>query len=135
MAYIPINVNAGDTSLVTLTLTAGPENFLFVVDTGSNVSHISKESVTRFPNADKVKETEQETTGLEGTTYSVGEVSQCLSSGMFTFSHTYLITDLSKIAKVLEDSGGFRVDGILGTDFLQKFRCHLDFKKNRLHMG
>ena len=75
------------------------------------------------------------TIGINGTLDSNEKVRVLLNSGVFTFSYQYLVTDLSTMIKSIEDNSNLKIHGILGTDFLSKFMCHLDFKKSRLHLG
>jgi hypothetical protein len=48
---------------------------------------------------------------------------------------SFFVTNLDSLVRDIYECSGIKVDGILGTDFLIKYRCHLDFKKNRLHLG
>lgn len=135
MAYINIDTNAGDTGLATITLFVGTQHFTFVLDTGSNTSHLDKETLKLLPKVNYVSSEGESTSGISGEVASEGKVRQCFNSGMFTFEQEFQVTDLSKIAGVLKDSGNFTLHGILGTDFLRKYSCHLDYKKHRLHLG
>lgn len=135
MAFIAINTYSRNTGLVTITLTAERKHFVFIIDTGSNVSHIDAEAAKLLQNSTKLPIIDNSVTGIDGSLQSTGKIRQCFSSGIFTFDHEYFVTDLSSMAKVIEDNSGIRIHGILGTDFLVKYRCHLDFKKSRLHLG
>ena len=135
MAFIAINTHSGNTGLVTITLTAEHKHFTFIIDTGSNVSHIDAEVAKLLQNSTKLPILDNSVTGIDGSLQSTGKIRQCFSSGIFMFDHEYLVTDLSSMTKVIEDNSGIHIHGILGTDFLAKYRCHLDFKKSRLHLG
>lgn len=135
MAYIKINTNSGNTGLVTIVLSTEKKLFTFLIDTGSNVSHIDKSAISLLQNYTKVSINNSSTVGINGTLDSNEKVQLLLNSGVFTFSHQYLVTDLSTMIKSIEDNSNLKIHGILGTDFLSKYMCHLDFKKSRLHLG
>lgn len=134
MAYINIDTNTGDTGLATLTLFVGSRHFTFVLDTGSNISHLAKETLKLLPKVNYLSLEGESTSGISGKVVSEGKIRQCFNSGMFTFEQDFQVTDLSKIAGIVKESGNFTIHGILGTDFLRKYSCHLDYKKHRLHL-
>lgn len=135
MAFIVINTHSGNTGLVTITLTAERKHFTFIIDTGSNVSHIDAKATQLLQKSSQVPTKDNSVIGIEGSLKSTGKIHQTFHSGIFTFDHEFFVTDLSSMAKAIKDSGDIEIHGILGTDFLSKYRCHLDFKKSRLHLG
>lgn len=135
MAYVPINTHSNNTGLVTVVLIAEHKRFTFIIDTGSNISHIDTEAAKLLQNSQKIPTADSSVTGINGSLQSSGKIRQCFNSNIFTFDHEFFITDLTPLANAIEDSSGIRIQGILGTDFLSRFRCHLDFKKSRLHLG
>lgn len=135
MAFIVINTHSGNTGLVTITLIAEHKPFIFIIDTGSNVSHIDAKAAQLLQKSTQVPTKDNSVIGIEGSLKSAGKIRQIFNSGIFTFDHEFFVTDLSSMAKAIKDNGGVEIHGILGTDFLAKYRCHLDFKKSRLHLG
>ena len=49
MAYLKLNTSTGNTGLVSVTLNHCNQPFVFLIDTGSNISHIDKSFLDIFP--------------------------------------------------------------------------------------
>lgn len=135
MAYIALNAQSKDIGLITITLTAEYKPFTFIIDTGSNVSHIDETAFKSLKNIEPIDADSYMITGVGGTMESIGKVKKKFRADIFTFEQEFFVTDLFELITWLESEGMEPVHGILGTDFLFKYRCHLDFKKNRLHLG
>lgn len=135
MAFINIDTHSKNTGLVTVTLTTERKPFIFIIDTGSNVSHIDIEAAKLLTKSSEVPSENNSVTGISGALQSTGKIKQCFNSGIFTFDHEYFVTNLASLVKAVEADSNIKIHGILGTDFLVKYRCHLDFKKSRLHLG
>lgn len=135
MAFIALNTQSGNTGLVTITLTAERKAFTFIIDTGSNVSHIDTAAASLLTKSKKTSLKDDSVIGISGALQSSGKIRQIFRTAIFTFDHEFLVTDLSELAQTIKDTGNIEIHGLLGTDFLSKYRCHLDFKKNRLHLG
>lgn len=135
MAYISLN-HSEKTGLLTITLNAEKKPFTFIIDTGSNVSHLDASAaklLTKKIPKDIIPS--NPTVGISGSISSTGLITQTFNSGIFTFEHQFLISDLHELIDTIVEEGGPRISGIIGTDLLAKYRCHIDFKKNRLHLG
>jgi len=135
MAFIAINTQSGNTGLVTIPLTSEHKLFTFIIDTGSNVSHIDLAAAKILQKSTFIPVETNSVVGIEGSLKSIGKIKQFFSAGIFTFGHEFFVTDLSTMINTIKESGDIEIHGILGTDFLNKYRCHLDFKKNRLHLS
>jgi retroviral aspartyl protease len=128
MAYIGINTNAGNSGLTVVQFNCKNKPYHFLIDTGSKNSYID---------IDVIKKDFVEHTILPGQhNQIVGEdklkVAVTFYANMFSFDHEYVVADLSSEIKALFEN--CEIQGILGTDFLKKYNCHLDYKKNRLHI-
>lgn len=100
----------------------------FLVDSGSNVSHICKEYYKSIKS--KILGTyDDEITSL-GTTNK--GITMCEAKFTDTLGNEYDINlsiskEFTEVARKFEDSTGIRVHGLLGTDFLRKYNYVLDF--------
>ncbi len=135
MAFIKFNNKIDSLKLVIVTLFADKKPFNFVIDTGSNISHISIPSAKKLPNAVSVAAQDKQVGGISGSVNATGKIKQTFVNDVFKFTHEFFVTNLDSLVEDIYECSGIKVDGILGTDFLIKYRCHLDFKKNRLHLG
>lgn len=133
MAFIALETSGN--GLYTITLTANKKPFTFVIDTGSNISHLDCAAATKLGKGGDTKNKATPVTGISGDLESFGKVQQTFTCGIFTFDFDFEVTDLSKLFQAVKADGGPEICGILGTDFLTKYKCHIDFKKNRLHLG
>lgn len=133
MAYITLN-SMETTGLPTITLHADSKPFTFVIDTGSNSSVLDKKVVQELGKTPEVLP-DHSIVGIAGTLGHVESVKQTFTNDIFVFEHTFLVSNLSALIDAIYEDGKIKIHGILGTDFLTKYRCHLDFKKKRLHLG
>lgn len=96
--------------------------YRFVVDTGSNISHIHFSFAYSLPvNDGKAFHSK----GISGSLFSQGTVSIC--------GHVFALSDLSSLLASLEDNLGLSVCGILGTDFLLSRGLVIDLKDMRIY--
>lgn len=133
MAYIVLN-HSQNTGFLTITLHANQKPFHFIIDTGSNVSHIDTAAAGLLNNP-KTSFHNPMIIGISGSLKSTGTIHQIFTNDIFTFEHDFLVSDLSALFSSIQEEEDFTIHGIIGTDFLSKYRCHIDFKKNRLHLG
>lgn len=118
----------GDLPVITLTNNKVALNFL--IDTGSNISHICP-AATKLIKC-KHLGTNNKTTvaGLGGTTKGV---TNCIATFKDTLSREYKIKlsiseDLARTTEYIKESTGITIHGLLGTDFLQRYKYIIDFK-------
>ena len=134
MAFINLNPKSV-TGLATVTLFSGRDPFTLILDTGSNVSHLDKTAASALENINVERVDENPVAGICGTMGITGKARLLFYHDVFTFDHEFMISDLARLFEAIKAAGGCQCHGIIGTDFLYKYRCHLDFKKNRLHFG
>ena len=135
MAYLKLNTSTGNTGLVSVTLNHCNKPFVFLIDTGSNISHIDKSFLDIFPEKkEQLQPNDKNTISLSGQIESLGVLTNSFSASCFTFNIKALVTDLSNLKSAIYKASNVNIQGILGTDFLNTYRCHLDFKKQRLHL-
>lgn len=135
MAYIVLSNLTKTLGLPVITLKSEQIPFNFVIDTGSNVSHLSAKAAKMLRKVPKDVIPAIPTSGISGNLQSEGKITPIFTNDIFSFEHTFLVTDLSELINNISGETGVEIHGILGMDFLSKYRCHLDFKKNRLHLS
>ena len=118
----------GDLPVITLTNNGVALNFL--IDTGSNISHIC-------PSAAALIEHEHLGTNKNTKIAGLGAVNQgvtiCTAKFKDTLSKEYKIqlsisAELEETSKYIKENTGVEVHGLLGTDFLQNYKYVIDFK-------
>lgn len=118
----------GDLPVITLTNNGVALNFL--IDTGSNISHICS-SVTSLMELQYTKsDVNKEIAGL-GALNQGGAV--CSAKFKDVLSREYEIElsiskELEETTKYIKKSTGVEIHGLLGTDFLQNYKYVIDFK-------
>ena len=117
----------GDLPVITLTNNGVAFNFL--IDTGSNVSHICPSAATLIE-FQYIKANKREIAGL-------GALSQgtavCSAKFKDTLNKEYEVElsiskELEETVKYIKESVGIEIHGLLGTDFLQNYKYVIDFK-------
>jgi hypothetical protein len=118
----------GDLPVITLTNNGVALNFL--IDTGSNISHICP-SVTSLIELQYTKsDVNKEIAGL-GALNQGGAV--CFAKFKDVLSREYEIElsiskELEETTKYIKKNTGVEIHGLLGTDFLQNYKYVIDFK-------
>lgn len=108
----------------------------FLVDSGSNISHICKEYFNDL-------DAEVIGTYEEGTVEGFGAVNtgivMCDATLYDVIGHKYNIklsisNELTAVSNSIEDSTGVKIHGLLGTDFLREYKCVMDFKSLEVYL-
>lgn len=133
MVGIPIIVNTNNTGLVTMSLRGDGHKLVFIIDTGSNESHIDEEA-TKLLKSPIDKTAGSKITGVSGSLKSIGKIDQWLEYKTHSFKLGFSVTDLSAMVKAIEKACGVHIHGIIGTDFLRIFDGRLDFKDSMLYL-
>lgn len=111
------------TGLSVIVLCQGEKKYNFMLDTGSNVSYINRGSEIEL----------SEVLGKDSMTSANGNVSECsvhnatLYYAQRRFDIPVRVTDLGTIFNATKEEFGVTLTGILGSDFLQKYKYVLDY--------
>ena len=103
----------------------GDNVFHFLFDTGSNVSYVNKYSNLKVTPTG-VKDTFMGSTGEDQNCEKVDIV---LYRNNLKYKHTMNSADLNVAFTELKNEYGVLISGILGNDFLKKYKYCLDFKE------
>ena len=98
-----------------------------MLDTGSSQSIINE---SMLPSLDtKKSEDSMIIVGVEGNKVSSDLCTMKVGYKDQEFAHTFAIKDLDEAFGVVKQESGVQIHGILGSDFLQKYKYVLDFKE------
>lgn len=116
------------TDLPVITLLSNEKKLNFLIDTGSNLSHINKPLIDN-------KEIEYEATDSKSTVYGMDGINRdteigiiSLSHGSKNLKHAFLLNDLSAAFNSVKADTGVTLHGILGADFFNAYKSTIDFK-------
>ena len=126
---VPMEVQLpGNLPIISLSSNGNVLNFL--IDSGSNISHICAEYYDSL-NAELIGTYEEgKVSGLGATNTGI---TMCTTTLKDTIGNEYKVNlsisnQLSAVTKSIETSTGVTVHGLLGTDFLKEYNCVIDFK-------
>lgn len=114
------------TELPIVTFYQGKEKFNFLLDTGSNNSHISSEIVDRIKGipAEGIENIQ----GVGGKVTSSEAIKTVLEYKSKTYEVIVVVGDyLNEAFKDIKESTGVQLHGIIGNDFLSNNKYILDF--------
>lgn len=102
----------------------------FLLDSGSNISHICAEYYEALDAELLGTYEDGEVAGLGATNTGI---TMCESTLKDTLGNKYKVNlsisnQLSAVAKNIETNTGVKIHGLLGTDFLRKYNYVIDFK-------
>ena len=99
----------------------------FLLDTGSNNSHINSSvlSTLEYENIDR----KTETIGFSGNKSDNNFCKMTISYKNQKFEEEFGITDLEEAFSVVKKESGVQIHGILGSKFFEKYRYVLDFSE------
>lgn len=113
--------------LPVITLESEGHKLNFILDTGSNESHVSKEAFEKL--CVEKRKTETQVYGAGGVALSVGKVDLEFTYKNATYLTTLIISPALDVTfKAIKDSEGASIHGILGNDFLIKYSYVIDFE-------
>lgn len=111
--------------LAVITLYQNSKKYHFLVDTGSNVSHIHSGCDIVI---DSFEEGTDSVSGLSGDV----ECKKCnitLYHGKDKLAFVFRHSDMSFVCQGIKETYGVSIDGIIGTDFMSKYNYCIDFKE------
>lgn len=99
----------------------------FLLDTGSNMSQVNTKVLSCIKY--KINKDKNSVIGIEG---NAKNTDCCLIDFNYKnqfFTNTFLINDLSKVFDTIKVEYGVQIHGIIGNDFITKYKYILDFDK------
>lgn len=115
------------TELPVVTFYNGDKKLNFLLDTGSNISHINSSSLSLLEH-EKI-DMQAETMGFEGNKVSNEFCRMTVFYKNQKFEDEFSITDLDEAFNVIKQENGVQIHGILGSKFFEKYRYVLDFSE------
>ena len=118
--------------LPVITFYNGDKKLNFLLDTGSNVSHINS-SIIHLLDHKKINK-KMDTIGMEGNKISNQFCKMSVTYKNQIFEEEFSITDLDEAFSVVKQESGVQIHGILGSKFFEKYRYVLDFGELIAHI-
>ena len=133
---VPFDGSVDLTGMPIITMNSNNHVLYMLLDSGCSMNAIDKSIVTHIDSA-MVKNNEKKVAIAMNGTIVYDKMSKVtLSCCNKYFSDYFVITDFSIVNKKLEERYGkkFKIDGILGVSFFNKYKYILDFNKNFLYI-
>lgn len=113
------------TDLPIITLYNGKTKINFLLDTGSNLSHINRSYLSNLEYQDL--NVEQDTIGMEGSkvTSKVCKIQVFYKENRY--EEEFVASDLDNAFNTIKQESGVQIHGILGNKFFEKYKYVLDF--------
>lgn len=113
------------TDLPIITLYNGKTKINFLLDTGSNLSHINRSYLSNLEYQDL--NVEQDTIGMEGNkvTSKVCRIQVFYKENKY--EEEFVASDLDNAFNTIKQESGVQIHGILGNKFFEKYKYVLDF--------
>ena len=115
------------TELPVVTFYNGDKKLNFLLDTGSNVSHINSSVIHLLDHTKTDQKTD--TIGMEGNKVSNDICKMTVYYRNQRFEEDFIISDLNNAFNIIKQEDGVQIHGILGSKFFEKYRYVLDFSK------
>ena len=105
----------------------GDKKFNFLLDTGSNYSHISKEAVKDIDG--EIAETKVKVSGIgEGTTSGICKTTLEYKNAKYNIE-LHVTDHLTSAFAAIKEETGVQVHGLIGNQFFQQHKYVLDFEE------
>ena len=113
------------TDLPIITLYNGKTKINFLLDTGSNLSHINRSYLSNLEYQDL--NVEQDTIGMEGNkvTSKVCRIQVFYKENRY--EEEFVASDLDNAFNTIKQESGVQIHGILGNKFFEKYKYVLNF--------
>lgn len=115
------------TELPIVTFYNGDKKLNFLLDTGSNVSHINS-SIIHLLDHTKTDQ-KVDTIGMEGNKVSNDICKMTVCYRNQRFEEDFIISDLNNAFDIIKQEDGVQIHGILGSKFFEKYKYILDFSE------
>lgn len=115
------------TELPVVTFYNGDKKLNFLLDTGSNISHINSSVIHLLDHTKTDQKTD--TIGMEGNKVSNDICKMTIYYRNQRFEEDFIISDLNDAFDIIKQEDGVQIHGILGSKFFEKYRYVLDFNK------
>lgn len=115
------------TELPVVTFYNGDNKLNFLLDTGSNFSHINSSIITLLEHTKTDKKTDL--IGMEGNKVSSSICNMSISYKNQKFEEEFIISDLNGAFNIIKQEDGVQIHGILGSRFFEKYKYVLDFNE------
>lgn len=115
------------TELPVVTFYNGDKKLNFLLDTGSNVSHINSSVIHLLDHTKTDQKTD--TIGMEGNKVSNDICKMTVYYRNQRFEEDFIISDLNDAFDIIKQEEGVQIHGILGSKFFEKYRYVLDFSE------
>lgn len=113
--------------LPVVTFYNGDKKLNFLLDTGSNVSHINSSIIPLLVHEKTDKE--MNTIGIEGNKVINQFCKMSVTYKNQVFEEEFSIADLDEAFSVVKQESGVQIHGILGSKFFERYKYVLDFKE------
>lgn len=100
----------------------------FLVDSGSNISYIDTNIFNDYKLEYKKLDKSINCFGLEGVETIGNYCEITFYFNKLKFKETLVMNDLSQAFNKIEERNNIRIHGILGSDFLMKYKYNIDYK-------
>lgn len=114
------------TELPVVTFCNGEKKLNFLLDTGSNNSHINS-SILHFLDHIKINQ-KIDVIGAEGNKVNNEMCKMTIHYRNQKFEEEFIISDLNDAFDIIKQEDGVQIHGILGNKFFEKYKYILDFK-------
>lgn len=115
------------TELPVVTFYNGDKKLNFLLDTGSNVSHINSSVIHLLDHTKTDQKTD--TIGMEGNKVSNDICKMTVYYRNQRFEEDFIISDLNDAFNIIKQEDGVQIHGILGSKFFEKYKYILDFSE------
>ena len=115
------------TELPVVTFYNGDKKLNFLLDTGSNASHINSSIINLLDHTKTNQKTD--IIGMEGNKVSNDICKMTIYYRNQKFEEDFIISDLNDAFDVIKKEDGVQIHGILGSKFFEKYKYILDFKE------
>lgn len=114
------------TELPVVTFNNGEKKLNFLLDTGSNNSHINS-SILHLLDHIKINQ-KIDVIGTEGNKVNNEMCKMTIHYRNQKFEEEFIISDLEDAFNIIKQEDGVQIHGILGNKFFEKYKYILDFK-------